>query len=449
MIRVGQAKKVQQARLLGLRALTVLTALSLASLLSATPAVATTALEPSVTFNGPVYALAQSGDTLYVGGNFSSVDGQPRSNIAAVDEQDGSLLATAPDTNGAVYALAVAGSHLYAGGHFTTADGELVSNLAAFGLESGGLDASFKAEPNETVYALLPVDESLYVGGAYSSIGGQSYSHLAVVQDATGTASEVNLDPGDIVYALASSGTTLYVGGSVATYGGENYAKVTAYETVSNKAVAGFSTRVEGPIRTLAVSASEVYLGGEFNEVDGQQRANIAAVNRENGSLESAVNVNVQSDFGATANPPGPFALAVLGRTLFIGGDFDTVGELSTDYLAAVDAASGEPLAIFQPNPSSQVERSAAGLRRVHTVGRWGIHLDRRTAAEFAGPARSRGPAGRSPRKWTWWWGNHQRKLRRPITPRPSTNRHNSGGYRSPIASDRRYHEPCDRDPWP
>ena len=52
-------------------------------------------------------ALSPDGETLYVGGYFGSVNGQTRTNIAAVDADDGVLRAWAPQSFSRVWALAV------------------------------------------------------------------------------------------------------------------------------------------------------------------------------------------------------------------------------------------------------------------------------------------------------------------------------------------------------
>ena len=74
---------------------------------------------------GVVYAITQIGGLTYIGGQFASVDGTPRANVAAI-RSDGSLDATwNPSTDGIVYALAAAsdGSKVFLGGEFTTVGG--------------------------------------------------------------------------------------------------------------------------------------------------------------------------------------------------------------------------------------------------------------------------------------------------------------------------------------
>ena len=61
------------------------------------------------------------GPALYAGGYFTSVGGQPRNNIAAIDAPTGTVTGWNPGAFGGVgvFTLAVSGSTVYVGGEFT------------------------------------------------------------------------------------------------------------------------------------------------------------------------------------------------------------------------------------------------------------------------------------------------------------------------------------------
>ena len=89
-----------------------------------------------------VSALALGGGTLYAGGNFTIIGGQTRNNLAAVDAATGALVtAFDPDVSGGslpvVRALALGGGTLYAGGDFTRVGGQPRDNLAGFTVSGG------------------------------------------------------------------------------------------------------------------------------------------------------------------------------------------------------------------------------------------------------------------------------------------------------------------------
>jgi len=84
-----------------------------------------------------VAALAVSGSTVYVGGLFTSIGGQDRSSLAALSASTGLATAWNPWAAGSypsVYALAVSGSTVCVGGDYTYIDGRARQSLARFTL---------------------------------------------------------------------------------------------------------------------------------------------------------------------------------------------------------------------------------------------------------------------------------------------------------------------------
>ncbi len=83
--------------------------------------------------DGQVNALAASGSTVYVGGNFDSVASTARAKLAAIDAANGNVLAWAPNPAGQVNGLRASGATLYAVGEFTAVGLRDRRGLAAFG----------------------------------------------------------------------------------------------------------------------------------------------------------------------------------------------------------------------------------------------------------------------------------------------------------------------------
>jgi hypothetical protein len=71
--------------------------------------------------NGGVTALAVSGTTVYVGGAFTTIGGQTRSRIAALDAATGNATEWNPGADNTVNCLAVSGTTAYTGGNFANA----------------------------------------------------------------------------------------------------------------------------------------------------------------------------------------------------------------------------------------------------------------------------------------------------------------------------------------
>src|SRR5207249_9645327 len=85
-----------------------------------------------------VFALAVSGGTLYAGGDFSSIGGQARRFIAALDTATGLATQWNPGANGSVPALAVSSGKVYAGGSFFFIGGQARSHIAALDTAATG-----------------------------------------------------------------------------------------------------------------------------------------------------------------------------------------------------------------------------------------------------------------------------------------------------------------------
>ena len=115
------------------------------------PETVSTDLLPTVQINGVVWSQTIVGNVVYAGGNFSTaqpagaaagVNTVPRSNLLAYDIRTGELITSfAPVLNGQVRVVTASpdGSVLYVGGEFTTVDGQSRSRIAAFNTATGAL----------------------------------------------------------------------------------------------------------------------------------------------------------------------------------------------------------------------------------------------------------------------------------------------------------------------
>ncbi|HTO92511.1 MAG TPA: FlgD immunoglobulin-like domain containing protein [Candidatus Sulfotelmatobacter sp.] len=117
----------------------------------------------------PIYAIAEDGNTLIIGGDFYQLGGGTRFNLGQVDDVAGSATAWAAPVTGQFYALQGSGSRLYLGG---------TSGLSA--LDIGTLDlVAWDPQVDGYVHALAVASDRLYVGGSFYSAGGTAYSNLA------------------------------------------------------------------------------------------------------------------------------------------------------------------------------------------------------------------------------------------------------------------------------
>lgn len=160
------------------------------SVVSAVPS----AMTPQVD-NGEVWAVAQVGNTLVFGGTFTSVGGQTRTRLAAVNATTGALSTTfVPTVNNQVYNLLPGPNDhtVYVAGAFTQINGTDAQFLALLDTNTGQIDTSFK--PPAFNYGLVrdiaKVGNRLFIGGFFTRVGGIDHGGIATLNATTGA-----LDP--------------------------------------------------------------------------------------------------------------------------------------------------------------------------------------------------------------------------------------------------------------
>jgi hypothetical protein len=130
------------------------------------------------------------GSTVYLGGSFSNVNGQPLNSVAAVDTGAGTLI---PGFNAGftvpfgVTALAFADSQIIIGGAWSTISSQPRQSLAYLNASTGGLESWSSHINNDvgsgTVNALEVTPQTVFVGGSIASLSYFPQSNLAIMTD--------------------------------------------------------------------------------------------------------------------------------------------------------------------------------------------------------------------------------------------------------------------------
>jgi hypothetical protein len=166
---------------------------------------------------GRIITASPDGKRVYVGGDFTTVDGVARGHVAAFDVATGSLVSGfAPTSNGAVYSLLPTNNLVYAGGNFTTAGGQSRTRLAAFNATNGAV-TTWAPTANNTVRGIVldPTGTRVVFGGQFSEVSGTPAIALASVNLAGGDVKTwgygiTNAGDGGGVYSLKSDGKNAY-----------------------------------------------------------------------------------------------------------------------------------------------------------------------------------------------------------------------------------------------
>jgi len=274
--------------------------------------------------NSKVLALALDGDSVYIGGEFTTVGSQGRKHLAAIATNNGSVLNWNPSANDAVLTLVVNGNTVYMGGEFTSIDGQVRNYLAA--VNTNGTFRDWNLDANSSVSALVVGGDSVYVGGDFTTIGGKDRDRLAAF-NANGSLHDWNPGADSIVRALAVDGETVYVGGDFTTIGGQDQGekrnRLAAIAT--NGSLLAWNPGTDSSVRALAVDGGTVYAGGGFVTIGGFARNHLAAIGKD-GRVH-----NWNPDAGNWVE-----ALAVDDNTVYVGGRFTTIGGQPRTNLAAI-----------------------------------------------------------------------------------------------------------------
>lgn len=189
---------------------------------------------PTWQINGVVWKQATVGNTVYAVGSFSKArppgtsPGDPqevnRANILAYDITTGNLLPFTHTLNAQARSIAASpdGSRIYVGGDFTTVDGATRNHVVAFNTATGAVDTAFNASVSNTVWAITVSNSTVYVGGNFFNVNGYSRNRAAALARSNGALQSWEIDPDDEIRALlmAPDQSRVIVGGKFQNFNG-------------------------------------------------------------------------------------------------------------------------------------------------------------------------------------------------------------------------------------
>ncbi|WP_082569353.1 PKD domain-containing protein [Microbacterium sp. Root180] len=166
----------------------------------------------------------------------------------------------------------------------------------------------------------------------------------------------VQIDAG-VVWAQVIAGDTVFAGGSFTNARpagagqGTNLmprSNILAYN-INTGVATSFAPVINGTVKALAVSpdGNTLYVGGSFNQVDGQTRFNVAAFNTATGALLTTFKPAIG---GSYVN-----AIVATNSTVYFGGLIGAAGGITRKNLAAVQASNGAVLS-WAPTTDLQVD---------------------------------------------------------------------------------------------
>jgi trimeric autotransporter adhesin len=281
--------------------------------------------------NSRIYAVAKTGSDIFVGGDFTSTTDVATRYLAIWNGNK--WRAPGLGVSSEVRALAGSDTNLYAGGRYQTAGGVKSPHIAHWDGHSWRPMGSGITGPNPDVSALAMDRSTLYVGGFFTNAGGVVVTNIArwdgTNWSSVGPGLGLRTDGG--VYDLAVSENGVYATGSftnagnipanrIAYWNGQYWSSLGSGLTLALGASIGYVT-------SIALSGTNVYVGGRFDRAGGLPATNIA---RWNGLQWSALGVGLNN----TVND-----VLVVGSDLYAGGSFTAAGAMQAYGVARWDGS--------------------------------------------------------------------------------------------------------------
>jgi hypothetical protein len=327
---------------------------------------------------GEVWAISVQGSDVYVGGNFTDVHGNPAADyIAKWDGTNWSALGSNGAGNGSlnqfVKSIVIDGANIYVGGAFENVNnnGTILTaadciarwdgmNWSALGSNGGG-----NGSLNGSVTDLVLSSGNLYVGGIFTDVNNHGIVLTAADYIATwdganwsalGSDGAGNGSLNGTPRALASYGSNVYVGGEFTNINNHGVV-LTAADYIAKWDGANWSAlgsdgagngSLNDTVFDIAIDGNIVYAGGVFMDVNN------------NGSVLNAADFISKwdganwSSLGSTRSGNGALngsilAIVVYNHNVYVGGyadDFLNNGVLvdAADYIAKWDGANWSAL---------------------------------------------------------------------------------------------------------
>jgi uncharacterized delta-60 repeat protein len=302
--------------------------------------------------DGYVYSLALQADgKIVVGGDFTTLGGQPRNHLGRLNPDGTVDSAFNPGASSSVLSLALqADGKIVVGGDFTTLGGQPRNHLGRLNPD-GTVDSAFNPGASSSVLSLaLQADGKIVVGGDFTTLGGQPRNGIGRLNPDGTLAATFNPEAASDVYSLAlQADGKILVGGDFTSLGGQprnGIGRLNPDGTLDST----FNPEANGAVFSLAVQADgKILVGGNFTTLGGQPRNCLGRLNVD-GTLDSTFNPRPDYDVYDSV-----LCLAVQAEgKILVGGHFTTLGGQPRTNLGRLNA-DGTLDSTFNPGANNSV----------------------------------------------------------------------------------------------
>lgn len=286
-----------------------------------------------------VSEVLYEGDRVYLGGSFATVGGESQESMAAVDSVDGAMVSDFnPVIDGIVYALELLDGDILAGGAFNNVNGSTRNGFAILDPQTGNLRSGWDTSMEALVVDIMVDDDFLYLGGAINEVdGSERFGVTRFHRDSQGPDHAwVPMMDANVIWSI-DSGENITMVGNFRGASGHRVDNVAAYELANGDLDESFDVGANDTVRAMVASGQKLFFTGHFDETysGGSTFANVHA---------AAVGISDGSDQGWQPAPDGNVYAMVANSaedTLYLGGNFDSVDGQARENLAAVGMVDG------------------------------------------------------------------------------------------------------------
>lgn len=290
--------------------------------------------------NDTVNVFAHADNKLFVGGQFASVGGVNRNNLAALDQQTGEVTEWNPNLNNFVSDVLLNGSTIFVAGTFDSVDNQQQRAFVALNTMAA-VTGQYITTPILTieynhVYSLLVENNTLYLGGSFRAINNTNRNNIAAINLENNSLLPLNIDvgsPGNI-NALAMDNQTLYIGGQFWEINGIEHTNIASIDTLANNsmgAVNEWNPNFSGRPHDLLIHNGKLIVSGYSESTDFQSVLGMTILDIDTGPTP------VLTNWSAPYNGGTVRTVEILDNIIFAGGNFHYVDNTPQSFIAALD----------------------------------------------------------------------------------------------------------------
>lgn len=304
-------------------------------------------------FNNTIFDILTNGADIFACGSFTSVNvlgnSSSKNGLAVIQNNyptASTIHAFSCSKNGNINSFIIADSHLYVGGTFTTLNSQTRNHIGAIDISSLATSSptinAWNPDVNGNVSSIAKLNDNIYFSGNFSSVNGKIIYKVASVKDIT-TTFEVSTWEPDTSFSgkilINNSDVYLY------NYNGSTNPTATKYHPRNNLAaisldanlplsIKKWNPNVDESINVLLVNNNVVYIGGYFNNVEGQSRSKLAVISSQPNSAITLYPWN--PNLGSSDIV---YTMILNGADIYIGGVISDVNGTSRTGLIALSSA--------------------------------------------------------------------------------------------------------------